>query len=52
MDDYLEGYNMRRTHQGRDMNGRAPIRAFTEGLPKANTKEVTEPAKSTKLKAA
>lgn len=52
LDDYLKAYNTKRPHQGRGMNGRTPICAFTEGLPKANTKEVTETAKSTKLKAA
>ena len=52
LDDYLKAYNTKRPHQGRGMNGRTPIRAFTEGLPKAITKEVTETAKSTKLKAA
>jgi hypothetical protein len=34
------------------LNGGTPIRAFTERLPKTTTKEVTEPAKTTKLKAA
>ena len=52
LEDYPQGYNTRRPHQGRGMHGRTPIRAFTEGLPKAITKEVTETAKSTKLKAA
>ena len=29
LDEYLEGYNTKRPHQGRGMNGRTPIRAFT-----------------------
>lgn len=32
LDVYLVGYNQRRPHQGRGMNGRTPTRAFTEGL--------------------
>jgi len=34
LDDYLVGYNQRRPHQGRGMNGRTPAVAFVEGLPK------------------
>jgi transposase InsO family protein len=34
LDDYLVGYNRRRPHQGRGMNGRTPATAFLEGLPK------------------
>jgi hypothetical protein len=34
LDDYLVGYNQRRPHQGRGMNGRTPATAFVEGLPK------------------
>ncbi|RED42029.1 integrase-like protein [Rhodopseudomonas thermotolerans] len=33
LDDYLVGYNQRRPHQGRGMNGRTPDTAFVEGLP-------------------
>jgi transposase InsO family protein len=33
LDQYLEGYNQRRPHQGRGMNGRTPATAFIEGLP-------------------
>jgi len=29
-----QGYNQRRPHQGRGINGRTPAAAFTEGLPK------------------
>jgi transposase InsO family protein len=32
LDDYLVGYNRRRPHPGRGMNGRTPARAFCEGL--------------------
>lgn len=34
LDQYLDGYNNRRPHQGRGMNGRTPAKAFIEGLPK------------------
>ena len=34
LDDYLAIYNGKRPHQGRNMNGRTPARAFVEGLPK------------------
>jgi transposase InsO family protein len=34
LDSYMEGYNQRRPHQGRGMNGRTPAVAFVEGLPK------------------
>jgi hypothetical protein len=50
LDDYLEGYNSRRPHQGYGLNGGTPIRVFTEGLPKANTKEVTKTTKTAKFK--
>ena len=30
LDDYLVGYNQRRPHQARGMNGRTPFRAFKE----------------------
>ena len=33
LDDYLIGYNTRRPHQGRGMNGRTPSQAFVDGLP-------------------
>ncbi len=52
LDDYLEGYNTKRPHQGRGMNGRTPIRAFTEGAPKTSNTEVTSQTKTAKLKAA
>jgi transcriptional regulator with XRE-family HTH domain len=50
--DYLEGYNTRRSHQGRGMNGRTPIGAFIEGMPKTNNTEVTSETKTIKLKVA
>ena len=52
LDDYLEGYNTKRPHQGRGMNGRTPIRAFTEGMPKTSNTEVTSQTKTAKLKVA
>ena len=52
LDDYLEGYNTKRRHQGRGMNGRTPIRAFTEGMPKTNNTEATSQTKTAKLKVA
>src|SRR5262249_5920789 len=33
LDHYLLSYNRERPHQGRGMNGRNPLQAFTEGLP-------------------
>ena len=38
LDAWLLTYNSARPHQGRGMNGRTPIRAFTDGLPKPDTK--------------
>ena len=52
LDEYLETYNTKRPHQGRGMNGRTPIRAFTEGMPKTSNTEVTSQTKTAKLKAA
>jgi hypothetical protein len=34
LDTHMEGYNQRRPHQGRGMNGRTPAVALVEGLPK------------------
>jgi len=41
-DKYLEHYNTKRTHQGRNMNGRTPIQAFKDGIKpiKKKTKEM------------
>jgi hypothetical protein len=52
LDDYLAGYNTRHPHQGRGMNGRTPIHAFTGALPKTSNTEVTSQTKTAKLKAA
>lgn len=38
-DDYLVGYNTRRPHQGRGMNGRTPETVFIAGLPKPQPKQ-------------
>ena len=40
LDAYMIAYNTRRPHQGRNMNGRTPQKAFADGLPK--------PAKTTR----
>jgi hypothetical protein len=46
LDDFLVGYNQRRPHQGRNMNGRTPAKAFAEGLPKnTNQKDHKKPAR-------
>ncbi len=46
LDDFLTGYNQRRPHQGRNMNGRTPAKAFVEGLPEtARNKEDKKPAR-------
>lgn len=37
LDAYLVVYNTERPHQGRGMNGRTPLKAFTDGLPKEDT---------------
>lgn len=34
LDAYLQQYNHKRPHQGREMNGRTPFKAFIDGLPK------------------
>lgn len=33
LDAWLAAYNSKRPHQGRNMNGRTPLRAFIDGLP-------------------
>ena len=43
LDDYLLGYNTRRPHQGRGMNGRTPVKAFLAGIPNATRKEAVIP---------
>ena len=52
LNEYLEGYNIKRPHQGRGMNGRTPIRAVTEGMPKTSNTEVTSQTKTVRIKAA
>jgi transposase InsO family protein len=46
LDTYLEGYNQRRPHQGRGMNGRTPALAFANGIRKSTpAKEEKAPVK-------
>jgi transposase InsO family protein len=47
LDDYLVGYNTKRPHQGRGMNGRTPATVFKAGLPKPtpHKKEKSPPQK-------
>ena len=47
LDAYLVAYNTKRPHQGRGMNGRTPIKAFKDGIPKAANKEVIPELKTT-----
>ncbi len=42
LDKYLKHYNNERTHQGRNMNGRTPYKAFIDGLPKPRKEAVKE----------
>ena len=47
LDKYLQHYNTKRPHQGRNMNGRTPYQAFVDGLPnpdKAAAKTVSKAA--------
>jgi len=39
LDAFLVHYNTKRPHQGRGMNGRTPMKAFTDGLPKPTNKK-------------
>lgn len=46
LDDFPTGYTQRRPHQGRNMNGRTPTKAFVDGLPEtSNRKEDGKPAR-------
>lgn len=45
LDSYLKTYNANRPHQGRGMNGRTPLQAFTDGIP---TPDATKEAPKTK----
>lgn len=44
LDVYLKTYNTERTHQGRNINGRTPYRAFTDELPKNDVEAKTKKA--------
>ena len=46
LDRYLKYYNNERAHQGRNMNGRTPYKAFVDGLPKTKRKEVKKVKKA------
>ena len=35
----MVGYNTKRPHQGRGMNGRTPARPFRDGIPRNSKKE-------------
>ncbi len=43
LDVYLETYNTKRPHQGRNMNGKTPLQMFTTGIKKSIKKK--EPLK-------
>ena len=34
LDGHQQGYNTKRPHQGRGMNGRTPAKVFCDGIPK------------------
>jgi len=46
LNTYLDLYNNKRTHQGRNMNGRTPFKVFTDGLPKNEKQMKTETKKA------
>ena len=52
LDDYLVGYNQKRPHQGRNMNGRTPAQAFLDGLSKQRLKKGEQKGKKTPQKQA
>ena len=52
LDDNLEGYSSRWPHQWRSMDGRTPLHAFTEGMPKTCNTEATLQTKTAELKGA
>jgi hypothetical protein len=39
LEAFLKQYNQKRTHQGRNMKGRTPYKAFIDGIVKPETKE-------------
>ena len=45
---WLAVYNTKRPHQGRDMNGRTPLYAFTDGLPGGLPGKAAEPTRNPK----
>lgn len=45
LEGYLKFYNEKRTHQGRNMNGSTPLKAFLKGLPKKTKIKSVEPVK-------
>jgi len=49
LDAYLEIYNHKRPHQGRNMNGRTPYKVFVEGLPKPEKPAKKEVEKKQKV---
>lgn len=52
LDQYLESYNAKRPHRGRNMNGRTPYTVFKAGIPKALKAASSTPAKKENKKAA
>ena len=46
LNQYLDLYNNKRAHQGRNMNGRTPYQAFTDGLPKSEKQMKKETKKA------
>jgi transposase InsO family protein len=50
LDQYLEGYNQRRPHQGRGMKGRTPATAFIEGMPGHATLALPPPNPTSRAK--
>src|SRR5262249_24439313 len=46
LDTYLEGYNQRRPHHGRGMNGRTPAQAFTDGIRKSRKHRRKRPCRN------
>jgi len=46
LDAYLHHYNHKRPHQGRNLGGRTPYKAFVHGLPKTNTAPSKETPKA------
>jgi transposase InsO family protein len=47
LDEWLIGYNTRRPHQGRNMNGRTPLKAFNDGIRKPDAKPKGETSPKT-----